>query len=138
MDSIFFFFKQKTAYEMRISDWSSDVCSSDLLRRRERSDEAGIKYLIMAAFSSAFLLFGMALVYATTGAMELGEIARYLSDAGELSLILMTGFGLIVVGVGFKLSIVPFPMRSDEQTSELQSLMRISYHVFCLKNKTNT
>src|SRR3546814_10370226 len=31
---IFFFFKQKTAYEMRISDWSSDVCSSDLLRRR--------------------------------------------------------------------------------------------------------
>src|SRR3546814_6512777 len=32
--NIFFFFKQKTAYEMRISDWSSDVCSSDLLRRR--------------------------------------------------------------------------------------------------------
>lgn len=80
------------------------------LRKRQRSDEAGIKYLIMAAFSSAFLLFGMALVYATTGAMELGEIARYLSDAGELSLILMTGFGLIVVGVGFKLSIVPFHM----------------------------
>src|SRR3546814_7280868 len=33
MQSIFFFFKQKTAYEMRISDWSSDVCSSDLVRR---------------------------------------------------------------------------------------------------------
>src|SRR3546814_2658093 len=31
---MFFFFKQKTAYEMRISDWSSDVCSSDLMRRR--------------------------------------------------------------------------------------------------------
>src|SRR3546814_4271855 len=33
---LFFFFKQKTAYEMRISDWSSDVCSSDLARRRQR------------------------------------------------------------------------------------------------------
>src|SRR5690606_33856103 len=80
------------------------------LRKRERSDEAGIKYLIMAAFSSAFLLFGMALVYAATGSMEFGAIAQYLTDAGELSLIMITGFGLIVVGVGFKLSIVPFHM----------------------------
>src|SRR3546814_16595810 len=36
MSALFFFFKQKTAYEMRISDWSSDVCSSDLHRRRRR------------------------------------------------------------------------------------------------------
>src|SRR3546814_1051798 len=35
-DLVFFFFKQKTAYEMRISDWSSDVCSSDLIARRGR------------------------------------------------------------------------------------------------------
>src|SRR3546814_2815776 len=42
---IFFFFKQKTAYEMRISDWSSDVCSSDLERRRERQgDKPGEKF----------------------------------------------------------------------------------------------
>src|SRR3546814_19518442 len=38
----FFFFKQKTAYEMRISDWSSDVCSSDLRPRSQRSDDAAI------------------------------------------------------------------------------------------------
>src|SRR3546814_6363452 len=37
----FFFFKQKTAYEMRISDWSSDVCSSDLPQRRKPDDRAG-------------------------------------------------------------------------------------------------
>lgn len=80
------------------------------LRKRERSDEAGIKYLIMAAFSSAFLLFGMALVYATTGSMDFKAIATYLSEADELSLIMMTGFGLMVVGVGFKLSVVPFHM----------------------------
>src|SRR3546814_2142286 len=38
MNSVFFFFKQKTAYEMRISDWSSDVCSADLAERRARLD----------------------------------------------------------------------------------------------------
>src|SRR3546814_8944776 len=38
LDGLFFFFKQKTAYEMRISDWSSDVCSSDLVVRSQRQD----------------------------------------------------------------------------------------------------
>lgn len=80
------------------------------LRKRERSDEAGIKYLIMAAFSSAFLLFGMALVYVSTGSMDFQAISDYLANQAELPLILMTGFGLMVVGVGFKLSIVPFHM----------------------------
>lgn len=80
------------------------------LRTRQRSDEAGIKYLIMAAFSSAFLLFGMALVYATTGTMEFTGIANYMDGASELPPIMMAGFGLMVVGVGFKLSVVPFHM----------------------------
>jgi NADH-quinone oxidoreductase subunit N len=80
------------------------------LRKRERSDEAGIKYLIMAAFSSAFLLFGMALVYATTGSLEFQGISNHLSTLSELPLMLMTGFGLMVVGIGFKLSVVPFHM----------------------------
>jgi NADH-quinone oxidoreductase subunit N len=80
------------------------------LRKREKSDEAGIKYLIMAAFSSAFILFGMALVYASTGTMEFYGIAKFLSALPELPLILVTGFGLIIVGIGFKLSLVPFHM----------------------------
>jgi NADH-quinone oxidoreductase subunit N len=80
------------------------------LRKRERSDEAGIKYLIMAAFSSAFLLFGMALVYATTGSLEFQGISNHLSSLPEMPLMLMTGFGLMVVGIGFKLSVVPFHM----------------------------
>jgi NADH-quinone oxidoreductase subunit N len=79
------------------------------LRKRERSDEAGLKYLILAAFSSAFLLFGMALVYATTGTMEFSGIASHLSTT-SLSPILYAGFGLMIVGVGFKLSAVPFHM----------------------------
>src|SRR3546814_5506329 len=42
---VFFFFKQKTAYELRISDWSSDVCSSDLLGRRFRDRVGAVRHL---------------------------------------------------------------------------------------------
>jgi NADH-quinone oxidoreductase subunit N len=80
------------------------------LRTRERSDEAGIKYLILAAFSSAFLLFGMALVYATTGKMDFAGIGTHLKTIESIPLVLMTGFGLIIVGAGFKLGVVPFHM----------------------------
>jgi NADH-quinone oxidoreductase subunit N len=80
------------------------------LRKRERSDEAGIKYLIMAAFSSAFILFGMALVYAVTGSLEFSGIAKYLGVSSEMPMLLLTGFGMMIVGIGFKLSLVPFHM----------------------------
>ncbi|AYB33190.1 NADH-quinone oxidoreductase subunit N [Chryseolinea soli] len=79
-------------------------------RKRERSDEAGIKYLILAAFSSAFLLFGMALVYLVTGTMSFDGIARHLTANDGLSFMLFAGLGLMIVGVGFKLSLVPFHM----------------------------
>jgi NADH-quinone oxidoreductase subunit N len=74
------------------------------LRSSGRSLEAGVKYLILAAVSSAFLLFGMALVYAETGRLELGALL-----AGG-SLMGLAGFALIMVGVGFKLALAPFHM----------------------------
>lgn len=80
------------------------------LRKRERSDEAGIKYLILAAFSSAFLLFGMALIYAATGTMEFGALSGYFSAFDELPVLVIGGVGLMVVGAGFKLGVVPFHM----------------------------
>src|SRR5882672_1942366 len=80
------------------------------LRKRAKSDEAGIKYLILAAFSSAFLLFGMALVYLTSGTMEFSGIAAYLESMKDVPILLLAGFGLMVVGVGFRLSVVPFHM----------------------------
>src|SRR3546814_6457373 len=49
----FFFFKQKTAYEMRTSDWSSDVCSSDLIRRREPSQTRSARALPMPLKAAA-------------------------------------------------------------------------------------
>lgn len=80
------------------------------LRRREKSDEAGIKYLVLAAFSSAFLLFGMALVYTETGSMDFTGIAAFMDKQAQLSLIMLAGLVLIIVGIGFKLGVVPFHM----------------------------
>ncbi|WP_027329249.1 NADH-quinone oxidoreductase subunit NuoN [Marinimicrobium agarilyticum] len=64
--------------------------------------EAGLKYLILSAAGSAFLLFGMALLYAQTGALDFTGLA---SEMGPWAL---AGTGLMLVGLGFKLSIVPF------------------------------
>lgn len=79
------------------------------LRAAERGNEAGIKYLILAAVSASFLLFGMALIYARLGTMEFAKIAvggaAFANDP-----ILLSGLVLIVIGVGFKLAIVPFHM----------------------------
>ncbi len=80
------------------------------LRKRPRSDEAGLKYLILAAFSSAFLLFGMALVYTVVGSMDFTGIAKYMSAVEEVPLLMLTGLSLMIVGIGFKLGLVPFHM----------------------------
>jgi NADH-quinone oxidoreductase subunit N len=73
--------------------------------------EAGVKYLILAGISSAFLLFGMALIYARLGSMEFARIAALLTanDASP-DLYWPTGLALIFTGIGFKLSLVPFHM----------------------------
>ncbi|MDB4920519.1 NADH-quinone oxidoreductase subunit N [Mucilaginibacter sp.] len=80
------------------------------LRVRHHNIEAGIKYLVLAAFSSAFLLFGMALIYLQTGSMEFLMIARSLTSLQSLSPLFLIGLGMMLVGVGFKLAVVPFHM----------------------------
>lgn len=71
------------------------------------SVEAGIKYLILAGSSSAFLLFGMALIYAQLGTMELARISTLVLTIPSNPLILV-GLILIITGIGFKLGVVPF------------------------------
>jgi NADH-quinone oxidoreductase subunit N len=71
--------------------------------------EAGVKYLILAAVSAAFLLFGMALIYAEFGTMEFSRIAEAWSAHGG-SLLAPAGMAMIIVGVGFKLALAPFHM----------------------------
>lgn len=72
--------------------------------------EAGVKYLVLASVSSAFLLFGMALIYADTGTLEFSKIASVLNTANSFDLLLVSGFGMMIVGLGFKLALVPFHM----------------------------
>jgi NADH-quinone oxidoreductase subunit N len=80
---------------------------SAYLHTRRRPLEAGIKYLILAGSSSAFLLFGMALIYAQLGTMDLSRLEGVLTAAQNSPLVL-AGLTLIVTGIGFKLGVVPF------------------------------
>src|SRR3546814_5379364 len=144
MTAYVFFFKQKTAYEMRISDWSSDVCSSDL----------NVPVLI-----AGMLLFGMGLtglvtslgglfavdiapkkvagaamgvigIFSYIGAAIQEQVSGVLVSAG---MTMVNGHRVYDFGPAIWFWIGASVARSEEHTSELQSLMRISYAVFCLK-----
>lgn len=75
------------------------------LRNRNNAVEAGVKYLVLAALTSAFLLFGMALIYMDTGSMEFTAIAQKINDSSALFL---TGAAIMIVAIGFKLALAPF------------------------------
>ena len=79
-------------------------------RSREHSIEAAVKYLILASVSSAFLLFGMGLLYLDTGSLEFSGIAAALQAPDFSTPMLLAGFAMMVVGIGFKLALVPFHM----------------------------
>lgn len=80
-------------------------------QRRAESQEAGIKYFVLGAFSSAFFLYGVALVYGATGTTSLSGIAGFLARTTLLDDgLLLAGFALLLVGLGFKVAAVPFHM----------------------------
>lgn len=80
-------------------------------RRSERSAEGALKYFLLGAFSTAFLLYGIALVYGATGTTGLHEIqVRVVEHGLSSSPILLIGIALLLVGFGFKVSSVPFHM----------------------------
>src|SRR3546814_8113181 len=124
---VFVCFKQKTAYEVRISDWSSDVCSSDLakpqrpFRRRRRYRHAG------TGGEGAYPHHRPARIL---GGSHGGECPRRRRDGAARALYVRGDPGAGADGAGRHRA-----GRSEEHTSELQSLMRISYAVFCLKKK---
>src|SRR3546814_4759715 len=156
----FFLFKQKTAYEMRISDWSSDVCSSDLALamfshlpcyavgettaeaaraagfadiRIGPSDGAALTLMMAeAGVGSALHLCGRDHIPLSHPRLSIARRIVYASEPAarlpaEAKAALRTGAHALLhspqAGARF---------RSEEHTSELQSLMRISYAVFCL------
>jgi NADH-quinone oxidoreductase subunit N len=77
--------------------------------RRSQSQEAGMKYFVLGAFSSGFLLYGIALVYGATGSVNLVTIRAFLEQNTLLDNgMLLAGFALLLVGLGFKIAAVPF------------------------------
>jgi NADH-quinone oxidoreductase subunit N len=78
-------------------------------RRDPKSGEAAMKYFILGAFSSGFLLYGIALVYGATGTIKLDAISRALSSPASSPMFLM-GIGMLLIGFGFKVAAVPFHM----------------------------
>ncbi|MBA1234344.1 NADH-quinone oxidoreductase subunit NuoN [Stutzerimonas nitrititolerans] len=73
----------------------------------KRSLEAGIKYTVLSAAASAFLLFGMALLYAESGSLSFAGLGASLAAQGS-SLLVQAGIGMMLIGLGFKLSLAPF------------------------------
>jgi NADH-quinone oxidoreductase subunit N len=73
-----------------------------------RALEAAIKYLVLSGVSSAFLLMGMALIYAQCGELYFSAIGHYLANQPEINAVILGGALLIVSGLGFKLSLIPF------------------------------
>src|SRR3546814_4288410 len=117
---------------MRISDWSSDVCSSDLFGQRQ---------------------FPFNVIVQPVGVALHEPRLELLALCAHLKIDVVEAGWAVIIAVRFKLRHAPFPIglaeiertrsirtfvRSEEHTSELQSLMRISYAVFCLKKKRNT
>src|SRR3546814_10344252 len=127
---------------MRISDWSSDVCSSDLAQRIEdclvqvrETDATENKTL---GFAEARRYLGRSLVLFLDHILERHAFVR--SAHRQLAIFSIAEFDR-VLGVGpnhDRYFEIFRKLRSEEHTSELQSLMRISYAVFCLKKKKQT
>ena len=79
-------------------------------RDNPKSNEAGLKYILIGAFSSAILLFGISMLYSTVQATRFEDIFIFLSEASDVSPALWVGLALILVGLGFKVAAVPFHM----------------------------
>src|SRR3546814_1814078 len=115
---------------MRISDWSSDVCSSDLVHNKLQAatallpQEVQRQGVTVAKSAASFLL--ITAIYSEDGTHTANDLSDYIVSQIQDPVSRINGVGeLQIFGT----------QRSEEHTSELQSLMRISYAVFCLKKK---
>jgi len=77
---------------------------------RLSSEEAAIKYFLLGAFSSAFFVYGTALVYGASGSTSLSKILAAIQSGSSSPVLLLAGAGLLLVGLGFKVAVVPFHM----------------------------
>lgn len=81
-----------------------------LNRRSAHAAEGALKYFLLGAFSSAFLLYGIALMYGATGSTNLAVIAERLGSTTGASPLALAGVAFLIIGFGFKVALVPFHM----------------------------
>jgi NADH-quinone oxidoreductase subunit N len=84
------------------------LCGLD--RRSSRGAEAALKYFLLGAFSTGFLLYGIALVYGATGSTDIATIGTAVTGENFNNPLLLAGIGLLIVGFSFKVAAVPFHM----------------------------
>ena len=116
------------------------------LVKDRRSLEAGMKYLVLSAVASAFILFGMALIYYQTGTMAFGDIGAKLAELGGDERIVLLGAALLLSGLGFKLSLAPFHLWTPDVyqgapapvTSFLATALKIAVFALLLRYVVDT
>jgi NADH-quinone oxidoreductase subunit N len=89
------------------------ICSyalAGLKRKDEKSSEAAIKYFLLGSFATAFLVYGLALLYGSCHSTNISSIINFFITESELSIMALIGLALVIIGFGFKIAIVPFHM----------------------------
>jgi len=79
-------------------------------RDSPRGSEAAMKYFVLGSMASGMLLYGMSMIYGATGSLDLGQVAAAVQQAGGDDIVLVFGLVFLVVGLAFKLGVVPFHM----------------------------
>ncbi len=88
----------------------SSYALAGMRREDEKSSEAAVKYFLLGSFASAFLVYGLALLYGTSHSTEIPAIIEYFRSEANLGLMALIGLGLVIIGFGFKIAVVPFHM----------------------------
>jgi NADH-quinone oxidoreductase subunit N len=88
----------------------SSYALAGLRREDEKSNEAAVKYFLLGSFASAFLVFGIAMLYGATQTTAIPAIIEGLQSGTPLGTLGLVGLGLIIIGFGFKIAVVPFHM----------------------------
>ncbi|TET19912.1 MAG: NADH-quinone oxidoreductase subunit N [Candidatus Aminicenantes bacterium] len=88
----------------------SSYSLAGLRMKEEKSSEAAIKYFLLGCFASAFLVYGIALLYGATYSTDISSIINHFQSGESLGLMALIGLGMVVIGFGFKIAVVPFHM----------------------------
>ena len=88
----------------------SSYALAGLRREDEKSSEAAVKYFLLGSFASAFLIYGLALLYGASQATGILSIIEHFRSQAQFSLMALVGLGLVIIGFGFKIAVVPFHM----------------------------